>query len=83
MHIDESIGSYLYNKNEFITWLDNQVYIFGVKNIELLNDKKLIVNLLNSNIIITGINIRVLKSNEKELVINGEIDAIKKELCHI
>ena len=83
MHINNVVKNYLYDLKEYITWWGNELYIFGVKKIELLSSKKIIIKLLESNLVISGNSLKITKSLENELTINGEINEIKKELCNI
>jgi len=83
MHINNILKNYLYNKNEFITWYKNEIYIFGLEQVESLCSKKIVVKLLNFYLEVLGNNLKITKCSEKELIINGEINEIKKELHNI
>ena len=83
MHINNILKNYLYNKKEFITWYNNEIYIFGLEQIESLCSEKIVVKLLNFYLEVLGNDLKITKCSEKELIIGGEIDEIKKELHSI
>ncbi len=78
MHINKIITNYLYDSNECIFWCNKNLYIYGIKNIILLTTNKIELEMESQRLIINGNNLKITKSDKKEILINGEIYEVKK-----
>ena len=78
MHLKNIIANFLYDKDAYILWFDNKVYLYGIKLIELLNDRKIIIRMNNSKLKIDGSDLKLQKVSNNEVLIYGDINAIKK-----
>ena len=78
MHINKILSEFLHDKNEYVVWFNNQVYVYGVQDIKILNSQKIVLMLDQKDISIFGNNLRIIKSNEIELLGEGDIHEIKK-----
>ena len=78
MHINNIVKNYLYDNNEFLLWDERQLYVYGINHIILITDTLIKLDLINNQLQITGNNLKVIKTNEKELILQGEINDIKK-----
>lgn len=77
MHLSEYLKNFLYDKNYFITFYNNSLYVFNFVKINKIS--KLVINLefLEFNLSIKGLNLYIKKMNKSELVIKGTITSME------
>ena len=72
-----NIRNYLNNKSYNINISNNQLYINNYNKIDNINDKNISIIFEDFNLKIDGINIKVIKMLDKEILFNGQIESIK------
>ena len=76
MHIFSNIKNFLYDNNDFIAYYNNSIYLYNFNKIDTLNNNEIIVLYDHKKISIKGINLKVSKCLNKELVVNGSLESI-------
>ena len=79
MHIWTNLQKFLYDKDYFLAYFNNTLYIYNFTKIFLLSSKKIILDVNNSKITISGNNLILKKSCGNELVISGTIKEVSYE----
>ena len=77
MHILTNLRNFLYDNDNFIAIYSNKIYLYNISKIDTINDKQLIIYFNNRKIIIKGSNLIPIKSINKELLIQGNIESVK------
>ena len=72
-----NIRNYLNNKSYNINISKNQLYINNYNKIDNINDKNISIIFNDFKLNIDGINIKVIKMIDKEILFNGLIESIK------
>ena len=72
-----NIRNYLNNKSYNINISKNQLYINNYNKIDNINDKNISIIFNDFKLNIDGINIKVIKMIDKEILFNGQIESIK------
>ncbi len=70
--------SFLYDQDEYVIWSNNGVYIYGVQDLITINGYNIELRLIKNSIQIKGNNLKIIKSSEKEISIQGDIHEIIK-----
>ena len=79
MNIFKSLSSFLYDKEYFITFFGNEIYVYNYENLIFLGESKIILSLKNFNLHIKGQNLFVKQLDKKEILIEGFIKEVIKE----
>ena len=72
-----NIRNYLNNKSYNINISKNQLYINNYNKIDNINDKNISIIFEDFKLYIEGLNIKVIKKKDKEILFNGLIESIK------
>ena len=72
-----NIRNYLNNKSYNIKISKNQLYINNYNKIDNINDKNISIIFEDFKLYIEGLNIKVIKMIDKEILFNGLIESIK------
>lgn len=72
-----NITNYLSNKSYNINISKNQLYINNYIKLDNLNDKNISILFEDFKLNIEGLNIKVIKMLDKEILFNGQIESIK------
>jgi hypothetical protein len=72
-----NIRNYLNNKSYNINISKNQLYINNYNKIDNINDKNISIIFEDFKLYIEGLNIKVTKMIDKEILFNGLIESIK------
>ena len=72
-----NIRNYLNNKSYNINISKNQLYINNYNKIDNINDKNISIIFEDFKLNIEGLNIKVIKMIDKEILFNGLIESIK------
>ncbi|MBE6145997.1 MAG: hypothetical protein E7171_05175 [Firmicutes bacterium] len=72
-----NIRNYLNNKSYNINISKNQLYINNYNKIDNINDKNISIIFEDFKLYIEGLNIKVIKMIDKEILFNGLIESIK------
>ena len=72
----DNIKNFLFDKDEYLTFFDNNVHIYGLEEVITLSDTLIKVITKKKTISITGKKIMILKLTKEELLINGIFERI-------
>ena len=72
-----NVRNYLNNKSYNINISKNQLYINNYNKIDNINDKNISIIFEDFKLYIEGLNIKVIKMIDKEILFNGLIESIK------
>lgn len=72
-----NIRTYLNNKSYNINLSNNQLYINNYNKIDNITDKNISIIFGDFKLNIDGLNIKVIKMIDKEILFNGLIESIK------
>lgn len=75
--IINNIRTYLNNKSYNINLSKNQLYINNYNKIDNINDKNISIIFNEFILKIEGLNIKVIKMIDNEILFNGQIESIK------
>lgn len=75
--IINNIRTYLNNKSYNINLSKNQLYINNYNKIDNINDKNISIIFEDFILKVEGLNIKVNKMIDKEILFNGQIESIK------
>lgn len=76
MHIWSNIKDFLYDKNDFIAYYDNSIYIYNFNKIDTLNDNEIVIIFDNKKVSIKGNYLRVIKCLNNEIEITGILESV-------
>lgn len=76
MHVWDSIKNFLYDKENFIATFDNKIYIYGIEKVQNITKDKLTLYLKDKKIKIVGSNLKILKCDKSEILLNGDFKGI-------
>ena len=79
MHIWTNLQKFLYDKDYFLAYFNSTLYVYNFTKIFLLSSKKIILDINNRKITISGNNLILKKSCGNELVISGTIKEVSYE----
>lgn len=71
MKIYERIKQNFLEKNYYISFSDNYIYIMNYKTINRFNDREINIGFNNFNIVVNGINFNIKRKTKIELEITG------------
>ena len=73
----QSISTFLKNNSYNINISKNNLYINNYNKIDNISDKYISIYIEDIKLIIKGINFKVIKMLDKEILFNGQIESIK------
>ncbi len=76
MHIFNNIRNYLYDNDNFIAILDNRIYIYNSIFIKDISSNKIVLSFKNKMVRILGDDIKIIRSENKELELIGNIKKV-------
>ena len=79
LNIKNAIINFLYDKNYFITFFEDSLYIYNYESIINLSENKITLKIENFTIDIIGNNLKITQMNNIELLIEGNIKNIGKK----
>lgn len=71
-----NIKNFLYDRNYFIGFYKDNIYIFNYFLIPIFNDQEIKITFEDFSIMIIGKNLKIIKMEEKELLIKGTVNNI-------
>lgn len=77
MNIRNNIVNYLFDKDYIVCMYDNCIYFFNYKYLEYSDESEMIVSVDSRKIIVEGHNMIIVKMTKEELLIKGEVSAVK------
>lgn len=79
MNIKSSFINYLKDKNYIIGIYDNSLYIYNYQKLIDFNNKEVILVINNNYFYIGGNNLKIVRLEKRELLINGKITSFRIE----
>ena len=79
MHIWANLQNFLYDKEYFLAYFNDSLYIYNFNKVYLITNTKIILSIKDKKITIKGDNLILRKSCGTELLIQGMIKEIKYE----
>ncbi len=79
MHLKDNLTNFLYDKNYFLAFYENYLYIFNYLTLDLLTDTKIILTLEQFKLIIQGKDLFIKKMLPHELLLQGQITNLEFE----
>lgn len=73
----QNISTYLRNNSYNINISKNNLYINNYNKIDTITDKYISIYIEDLKLIIKGINFKVIKMLDKEILFNGQIESIE------
>lgn len=79
MNFSNAIKDFVYDNNYYISLYGNNLHIFRYEKLNKLTDEEIIISFKDFNLIINGINLLIVKMNNDELLIEGNILSVIKK----
>lgn len=79
MHIWANLQNFLYDKDYFLAYFNNSLYIYNFSKVYFITKTRIVLSIKDMKITIKGNNLVLRKSCGTELLIMGEIKEIKYE----
>ena len=79
MHIWANLQNFLYDKEYFLAYFNNSLYVYNFNKVYLITKDKIVIDFNNKKLQIKGKNLFLRKSCGTELLIVGEIKEVKYE----
>lgn len=79
MHIWANLQNFLYDKEYFLAYFNNSLYVYNFNKVYLITKDRIIIDFNNKKLQIKGKNLFLRKSCGTELLIAGEIKEVKYE----
>lgn len=79
MHIWTNLQKFLYDKDYFLAYFNNSLYVYNFTKIYYISSKKIIFDINDRKTTITGSNLILKKSCGNELIIYGTIKGVTYE----
>jgi len=76
MRFIDTIKSFLFDKEEYLTFFNNHAHIFGIESIISLTENLVIVKTKKTIVKIKGKNLKILKMTKEELLIEGSFESV-------
>lgn len=76
MHIWSNIKNFLYDKNDFIAYYDNSIYIYNFNKIDTLNNNEIVILFDKKKVSIKGHYLKVNKCLNNELEVTGVLESV-------
>lgn len=77
MKVYDRLKSYFINKDYYISFSKDYIYILNYKEIQEINDKKIIIKFDNFSIIINGYNFKIKRKLDIEIEISGQFSKME------
>jgi len=79
MHIWANLKNFLYDKDYFMAYFNNNLYIYNFTKVISISSKKIIFVLDTVKVTISGRNLVIKKASNYEMIVNGNIEAVSYE----
>lgn len=79
MHIWSNLQKFLYDKDYFLAYFNNSLYVYNFTKVYFITDKKIVLDIANKKVTISGCNLILKKSCGNELIIYGNIKGVTYE----
>ncbi len=79
MHIWANLQKFLYDKDYFLAYFNNSLYIYNFTKVYYITSKKIVLNIADRKLIVAGKNLLLKKSCGNELIIYGTITGVTYE----
>lgn len=79
MHIWTNLQKFLYDKDYFLAYFNNSLYVYNFTKVYFITDKKMVLDIANKKVTISGCNLILKKSCGNELIIYGNIKGVTYE----
>lgn len=79
MNIRNNILDYLYDKEYIVAMYDDSLYVFNFNALKEFSSERIIVEISNRTITLSGSNLTITKITKEELLIKGSITSIGVE----
>ena len=79
MHIWSNLQKFLYDKDYFLAYFNNSLYVYNFTKVYFITDKKIVLDIANKKVTISGCNLILKKSCGNELIIYGNIKGVTSE----
>ena len=76
MHIANALHDFLYDKEYFITYYEEKLYIYGYEEVYLISSETILLKIRSSTLKISGENLNVKQITKEELFVEGKINEI-------
>lgn len=76
MHLYKTMKNFLFDQEYFIDIWEDYIHVFGIIDIELLEEYKIILVLEKFSFIIEGLQFRVLKLTKNEILVQGVLEKV-------
>lgn len=73
----ENLKDFLKNEAYRVSLVSSGVHILNYKRIIDINDKSVIISLKNVSVTIKGNNLRLIKLDKNEILINGKVERLE------
>lgn len=73
----ENLKDFLKNEAYRVSLVPSGVHILNYKRIIDINDKSVIISLKNESVTIKGSNLRLIKLDKNEILINGKVERLE------
>lgn len=73
----ENLKDFLKNETYRVSLVPSGVHILNYKRIIDINDKSVIISLKNESVTIKGNNLRLIKLDKNEILINGKVERLE------
>ncbi len=73
----ENLKDFLKNEAYRVSLVPGGVHILNYKRIIDINDKSVIISLKNESVTIKGNNLRLIKLDKNEILINGKVERLE------
>ena len=79
MHIWSKLQKFLYDKDYFLAYFNNSLYVYNFTKVYFITDKKIVLDIANKKVTISGCDLILKKSCGNELIIYGNIKGVTYE----
>ena len=79
MNFKNIIQNYLYDKDFFITLYEDKIHLYKYVELIKIGGKEIIIKMPNFNLNITGKDLNIIKIDNDELIIKGNIENLGKK----
>lgn len=79
MHIWSNLQKFLYDKDYFLAYFNNSLYVYNFTKVYFITDKKIVLDIANKKVTISGCDLILKKSCGNELIIYGNIKGVTYE----
>lgn len=76
MKMVDNIKTFLYDREYFISLFDNNVHVFNYLEVRNFTENEIVLNMENFRLAIKGKRLKITKMENREIIINGDIENI-------